>query len=113
MRILVLALSCLLVMAVHAREPRIRHVDLDLPGAIERLEKYRPADFRAYIAVMKASRTLPCGMQEVRALEAQYSVRNMECGGYLMTSYPAKGSGTVEFEVGKVHYSKQVSFLVD
>jgi hypothetical protein len=77
-------------------------VDLDRPGALDRVARENPRHYREILAVTQVASNVSCstplGMMPVPA-----AAKGMDCEGLtLMTSYPAKRR--VSFEIDNIRY---------
>ena len=106
MREALLALAFLLVgpLAVAAGSS---WVDLDKPGVMNQLKVQHPQRYQAISAVLQASSRPACLGNELKLLEAQFRVQDVECGMMLLTRYPALRK--VTFELDGTSYRATVS----
>jgi hypothetical protein len=84
----------------------VQAVDLDQPGALQRLRATRPADFQAASEILQAARRMPCNDREVRVIQAKFDVRRLSCFAMLLTSFPAQRR--LSFDIGEVTYAATV-----
>jgi hypothetical protein len=82
-------------------------VDLDRPGALDRLKLQQPRQYQAVIAVLIASKRVPCAGNDIEVLKTRFNVRDLECGMILSTSYPALRH--VSFELDGAAYVATVA----
>lgn len=90
MRIISVAFVSAVIATANAAGTTSQPVDLNQPGALEKLQAERPEHFRAISAVLRVVERIPCGNAEVRSLEARFDIRDMACNFVLMTSDPPK-----------------------
>lgn len=86
-----------------ANGPRI---DLDQPGVLNQLEQQHPQRYQAVIGILRAAEHAPCKTSEIELLKTRFNVRDVECGMFLYTSYPAKRH--VSFELDGTQYAATV-----
>jgi hypothetical protein len=84
------------------------HVDLDRPGAMDRVQREHPEHYRRITEILAVASEVPCHTEQFgRAIEAKYDVRDGGCGLLLMTSYPSKR--LLSFTLGTTRYSTVVT----
>jgi hypothetical protein len=67
-----------------------REVDLDRPGALDRIEAQDPALYKRLIGVIKAAEMQPCEHLP-KLIEAQFRATLSTCNAYsILTSFPPK-----------------------
>ena len=84
----------------------VSRVDLDRPGVLDQLKQQHPQRYQAVSALLRASEHAPCQASELEVLKTRFSVRDLECGMILSTSYPAKRH--VSFELDGTQYEATV-----
>jgi hypothetical protein len=99
----VLASLTIIASAFAADAPRI---DLDRPGALDQLKLEHPQRYQAVSAVLHASKRAPCEGDEIKLLETRLSVRDLECGMTVSTTFPAQRH--VSFELDGASYAATV-----
>lgn len=90
MRIVSIAVLSAIIATASAAGNMSQPIDLNQPGALEKLQTERPEHFRAISEVLRVVERVPCGNLEVRSLEARFDSGDMACHFTLMTSYPPK-----------------------
>jgi hypothetical protein len=90
MRIISIAIVSAVLATANAAESTSQPVDLNQPGALERLQAERPEHFRAIAEVLRVVERVPCQNEEVTSLEARFDIRDMACNFTMMTSAPPK-----------------------
>ena len=90
MRIISIVIISAIVATAQAAGTMSQPVDLNQPGALEKLQMERPEHFRAITEVLRVVERVPCHNVEVRSLEARFDIRDMACSFTLMTSFPPK-----------------------
>jgi hypothetical protein len=90
MRILSITIFSALVATATAAGTIAPPVDLNQPGALEKLKAERPSHFRAIEEVLRVVERVPCGNVEVRSLEVRFDIHDMACNFTMMTSAPPK-----------------------
>ncbi len=90
MRIASITIFSAIVATANAAGTATQPIDLNQPGALEKLQMERPEHFRAISEVLRVVERVPCGNTEVRSLEARFDIRDMACNFVLMTSDPPK-----------------------
>jgi len=81
-------------------------INLDQPGVLNELKLQHPQRYQAVSALLRASEHAPCQASELEVLKTRFSVRDLECGMVLSTSYPAKRH--VSFELDGTQYEATV-----
>ena len=84
-------------------------MDLNRPGAVERLRAERPAHFAAFADIVRVSERAPCRQGEVEVIRARHDVQQFSCSFLMMTSYPAKRR--IQFTVERTQYTYTVTML--
>lgn len=90
MRIISIAIASAVIATANAAGTTSQPVDLNQPGALEKLQTERPEHYRAISEVLRVVERVPCHNAEVRSLEARFDIRDMACNFVLMTSDPPK-----------------------
>jgi hypothetical protein len=98
MRIVGIAIFSAIVATANAAGTTTQPIDLNQPGALEKLRTERPKHFSAISEVLRVVERVPCGNAEVRSLEARFDIRDMACNFLLMTSDPPKRHLSFELE---------------
>jgi hypothetical protein len=83
-------------------------IDLDRPGVLDDLRQQHPQRYQSVSALLRAWEHAPCQGSEMEVLKTRLSVKDLECGMMLFTSYPAKRH--VSFELDGVNYEATVEF---
>jgi hypothetical protein len=90
MRIIGIAVFSTIFATANAAGTMSQPVDLNQPGALEKLKTERPKHFRAIEDVLRVVERVPCGNVEVHSLEVRFDIRDMACNFTMMTSAPPK-----------------------
>jgi hypothetical protein len=98
MRIVSIAIFLAIVTGANAAGTTSQPIDLNQPGALEKLRTERPEHFRAISEVLRVVERVPCQNTEVKSLEARFDIRDMACNFVLMTSDPPKRRLSFELE---------------
>lgn len=104
MRFIVLGIS--VVLSSFAFADRAPRVNLDQPGVLDQLKIQHPQRYRAVTALLLASEHAPCLGGEIKALQARYDVKDLECRMVVLTAYPAKRQ--LNFRLEGVNYAATV-----
>jgi len=80
--------------------------DLDRPGVLDQLKQQHPQRYQAVSALLRAPEHAPCQASELEVPKTRFSVRDLEFGMMLSTSYPAKRD--VSFELDGTQYEATV-----
>ena len=83
-----------------------RIINLDQPGVLNQLKVEHPQRYEAVTAVLRASERAPCRGGDIELLKTRFSIRDLECGMMLFTSYPARRH--VSFELDRIRYEATV-----
>jgi hypothetical protein len=90
MRAIGIAIVCALATSAIAADTSWQPIDLDRPGALERLKQEHPGHYRVIARILRSAETVPCGPRELRSLESRFDMEEMACNIAMMTSYPPK-----------------------
>jgi hypothetical protein len=90
MRIISIAIFSAIVATANGAGTTTQVIDLNQPGALEKLKVERPEHYRAITQVLRVVERVPCQNEEVRSLEARFDIRDMACNFTMMTSAPPK-----------------------
>lgn len=86
-------------------------IDLDKPGALDRVAQGRAAHYRKLTAVLRAAENPHCMNGELRLLRARNEVRDLRCAFLLMTSLPPKRH--LSFVLDDVRYAATVTMTYE
>jgi len=101
MRMLAAAVFAVFVAAPAAAIDRI--IELDVPGAMARIERQNPEHSRRIHGILAAAARMPCESEEfARIIRTAFDARDGRCALVLMTSLPAKR--VLRFTLDHTHY---------
>lgn len=86
-------------------------VDLNRPGALERLRAERPSHYAAFADILRASERAPCRENELEVIKARHDLERFSCSFLMMTSYPAKRR--IQFSLERTQYTYTVTMRDD
>ena len=101
MRLTLVAMAMLFPFAASAAT-----FDLDVPGAMEALERGKPSHHARVLKLVSAAQREPCTSANVRQVQITLAAKDLECGSILQTSLPPKQRLT--FALDGAFYTKVV-----
>ncbi len=94
-------LSLFVVILISEVEPQPQSVDLNAPGAFERLAASNPKHFREIVGIMDGLSQQP-NFQVSRWIETNFRAKQVRHSPFLLTTFPAQSD--LAFTLDNTHY---------
>jgi hypothetical protein len=81
-------------------------LDLDVPGAMDALERSKPSHYARVVQLVSAAQRQPCRSEDFRRVQVALAAKDLDCSMIVKTSLPPRQR--VTFELDGAVYSTTV-----